>query len=193
MDFFNELRRKIFHLLGGMIIPVGILFFSDDNFYIAQLIIAFCTVGVLIIDIIRINNPTIKNIFLGLFRDLIREHEYTNLTGSTYLLFSSLICVYFFDRQIASAALAFLAIGDTMAALVGRSIGKIKIFGEKSVAGTLACFISCFLIGWLMPEIPMLPAILGALTATLVEVIPIPLDDNIRIPISAAMVMTLLR
>ena len=131
MKIPNELRRKSIHFLGGLIIPIGILAFSEDKYYIAQLIIAFCAAAILIIDVIRLNNPTVKKIFLLFFKELIRDHEYTSLTGATYLLVSSLICVYFFERHIVFAALMFLAVGDTMAALVGRSFAKPKFLSTK--------------------------------------------------------------
>jgi len=57
--------------------------------------------------------------------------------------------------------------------------------------GSLACFVSCAIFGILWLGNPPL-AILGALAATIAELCNIPLDDNIKIPIASALVMTLL-
>jgi dolichol kinase len=128
---------------------------------------------------------------------ILRRHEQHDFTGATYLLFSAMVCVAFFDPLIASCAMAFLSIGDTFAALVGMSFGKRKFIGmSKSLEGSLACFVTCFIFGlfwlknpnWVYPVL----ALGGALMATFAEVGKIPLDDNLKIPFSAGLVMTIL-
>ena len=78
-----------------------------------------------------------------------------------------------------------------MAALVGRAIGRVRIFG-KTLEGSLACLVSCLIIGWLIPELTWQMTVVGALMATLIELLPIPLDDNLRIPLAAGFAMTLM-
>jgi glycerol-3-phosphate acyltransferase PlsY len=99
--------------------------------------------------------------------------------------------VYAFDKPVAVAALAFLVVGDTTAAIVGKSIGRIPIFG-KTLEGSLACFLVCLAVGWIIPELSLKQAVAGAAMATLVELLPVPLDDNLRIPLAAGFTMTLI-
>ena len=81
-----------------------------------------------------------------------------------------------------------------LAAIVGRSFGRVRVFG-KTLEGSLACFGACVLVSLLYPGDPFTWRMIlgGALVATLFELLPIPLDDNLRISLSAGFAMTLLR
>ncbi|MDD2331787.1 MAG: hypothetical protein PHI68_03940 [Candidatus Cloacimonetes bacterium] len=126
-----------------------------------------------------------------MFGLILRRHEYKDFTGATYLLFSSMLCVAFFDPSIAFCALAFLSIGDTFAALVGINIGKRKLLGtNKTLEGSLACFVTCLAFGIFFLDQPWL-AFWGALSATIAEFCNVPIDDNIKIPIFSGLTMSL--
>ena len=104
------------------------------------------------------------------------------------------MCAYSFSKPIVVAALLFLILGDPAAALVGRTLGRVYIFG-KTMEGSLACLAVCLVLGILVQEITQgltFKAVLaGAITATVFELLPIPLDDNFRIPLSAGFAMRL--
>jgi len=59
-----------------------------------------------------------------MFGLILRKHEHNDFTGATYLIISSLFSIAIFSPDIAFIALSFLAIGDTVAAIVGKSQGK---------------------------------------------------------------------
>ena len=142
------------------------------------------------IDVIRLRHPYWKNVYLEFFRPIIRKHELTRFTGATYFVASTLLSFYLFDSDLAIVVITFLVLGDTFAALIGKTFGRIKIL-DKTLEGTLACLIICLLVG-----IPMLGwklGLIGAFVATIVELLPIPLDDNFRIPLAAGLVMQLLK
>ena len=117
--------------------------------------------------------------------------------------------------DIAAAAWGILAFGDGFATLVGRSrteetavsavpSGRLPWNPDKSIAGTLA-FIVCggagavALAWWVRPSLTPLPPmvftiaapLVAAVLAGLVETIPIRLDDNISVPVTAALVLWL--
>jgi glycerol-3-phosphate acyltransferase PlsY len=71
---------------------------------------------------------------------------------------------------------------------VGKGIGKIRIFG-KTLEGSLAFFFSSLLIVWLYPDLNRFWGSLAALGATLIELLPIRVDDNVSIPLIAACIM----
>ncbi len=187
MRWFGEIGRKAFHL-SAIAIPIGYYLLPTGT---GKKILLFLTAVSLTVDVIRLNAPRIRAFFFMFFGRLVRDHERYSLLGSTYLLLSSLICAYAFEKPITSAALAFLIVGDTVAALVGKSIGRVRIFG-KTLEGSLACFIVCLAVGWLIPELTITQAIAGAAMATLIELLPVPLDDNLRIPLAAGFTMTLI-
>ncbi|MBT4576153.1 MAG: phosphatidate cytidylyltransferase, partial [Candidatus Cloacimonetes bacterium] len=88
------------------------------------LVLVPLTVIALIIDVVRLEHKTSKRVFLNLVGILLRKHEIDNFTGATYMMISALLCIAFFPAEIAVASLAFLAIGDTLAALIGIPYGK---------------------------------------------------------------------
>ena len=90
--------------------------------------------------------------------------------------------------------MAFIFVGDAMAAIIGRRFGRPRVFG-KSIEGSLACFLSCVAVAWIYPgDLFTWRMILGgAAVATIFELVPIPLDDNMRISLSAGFAMTLLQ
>ncbi|MEN9979897.1 MAG: hypothetical protein ABIK38_06100, partial [candidate division WOR-3 bacterium] len=97
---------------------------------------AVATTIFLVIDLLRLRLNPFKDIFIILFGSLLRRKEFSSLTGGSYLMVASLVCMLLFgnNRGVFIAAISFLAIGDTVAAIVGLSIGKIRIF-RKTVEG----------------------------------------------------------
>lgn len=150
------------------------------------------------LEFLRLNHPTIKNIFHGIFGSVIRQHEHTSLTGATYLLLSALTCSLTMKKIVVVTAMGYLVFGDTTAALAGKKWGRFKIF-NKTLEGSLACFLSCLVIGLITVNLPnsslsYLIIVVGAVVATLTELFPIPLDDNLRIPlISGGVIQILLK
>lgn len=106
--------------------------------------------------------------------------------------------------DIVAAAWGILAAGDGMATLAGRAlpIRRLPWNDDKSVGGLLA-FILCggaaaiALALWTAPSVTPLPPLAflilaplaAAIVAGLVETIPVGLDDNLRVPAAAAIVL----
>ena len=57
----------------------------------------------------------------------------------------------------------------------------------------LACLATCLVIARIVPGLSWPVSIVGAAMATLIELLPIPLDDNLRIPLAAGFAMTLMQ
>src|SRR5262249_34259151 len=127
------------------------------------------------------------------FGEMIREHEALNLLGSTYLLLACLLAVELFTRPVAAAAIGFTVLGDGFAAIVGKAYGRTRFFG-KSLEGAAAGFAACLIwAAWLAARghLPWEVLLAGALVASLVELLPIPLDDNLGITLFAGYAMKL--
>lgn len=190
MRLLSEFRRKALHLL-GVVVPIGYYCVPEQ---LGRNILLALTIAAVVVDVVRLNEPRIRTFFYYFFGKLVRDHERHNLLGSTYVLLAALLCAYAFDRAIAIVSMAFLSVGDGLAAIVGRSFGRIRVFG-KTLEGSMACFVACVLVSLLYPGDPFTWRMIlgGALVATLFELLPIPLDDNLRISLSAGFAMTLLR
>ncbi len=87
------------------------------------------------------------------------------------------------------AALTFLVLGDAAAAIIGKRFGRPAYWG-KSPHGSLACFVVCLTVGWpLLGDVRIV--VVGALAATIAEALPVPMDDNMRVPIFSGLAMEL--
>jgi dolichol kinase len=120
------------------------------------------------------------------------------ILGTTYFLVGTLITILFFSKSIAICVLLFTVFGDAASAIVGTKYGSIKLIGKKSLQGTLAFLIVCLLVGFglvNLPGITLLPLLIlvGAVIATLVELLPIPIDDNLTVPIITGVLMEIVR
>jgi dolichol kinase len=181
----RELQRKSIHL--AMIIIPAWVYFTPKNWGLLGLIIA--TSATVVSDLLRLTDHRLRGFFLRLFRSLIRSHEQEHLLGSTYFMIAALLSVLAFDKDIAIAALTFLIIGDTVAAVIGKKFGTPRYWG-KSFEGSLACFVSCLLIGAaLLDNVWVL--VTGSAAAAIAEALPVPMDDNMRVPIVSGLVMQL--
>ncbi len=161
------------------------------------ILLLVATIICLTVDFLRLHLNPIKGIFIILFGSLLRRREFTSLTGGSYLLLASLASILIFDPGVFIAAISFLVIGDTVAAIVGLSVGKVKFF-RKSLEGSLAGLIGCLLVAYIVTILPdknltFRVAIWGAITATFVEALPIEVNDNVVIPILSATVMQLVK
>jgi dolichol kinase len=186
-----ELKRKAIHL-ASLTIPIAYYLSPRSWSRTWEKVLLASVILSLAIEVFRLNHPRIRGVFRHFFGELLRNHEEASLLGSTYLLIAVLLTIHLFDKPVAVLALAFLILGDTVAAIVGKSIGKNKLLGGKTVEGSLACFLMCLGLSLLMPGIPFFVGLVGATTATIFELLPIPLDDNFRIPLSAGFAMELL-
>jgi dolichol kinase len=187
----SELKRKGIHL-ASLSIPLAYYLSPPSWGRIWERAILASVIVSLAIEVFRLNNPRIRNVFRHFFGELLRNHEEASLLGSTYLLIAVLLTLHLFAKPIAVLALAFLILGDTMAAIVGKSMGRTHLLGEKTLEGSLACLATCYATTFFMPGVPYYVGLVGAVTATVFELLPIPLDDNFRIPLSAGFAMELL-
>jgi dolichol kinase len=183
----SELKRKAIHL-ASLSIPLAYYLTPDSWQRDWERALLAAVIVSLAIEVFRLNHPRTRNLFQHFFGELLRNHEDASLLGSTYLLIACLLSIHLFAKPIAVLALSFLIVGDTMAAIVGKWIGRIRIF-DKTLEGSLACLLVCYELTLLVPEIPFHVAVIGAVTATVFELLPIPLDDNFRIPLSAGFAM----
>lgn len=174
-----------------MVIPVA---YSVAGMEKETLLWALGAVALLaiVLDIVRLRLGVFRDLFLRMFQTLIRRHEVRSMAGATYLLGAAFLTVLLFPRPVAIAALYFAVVGDAVAALAGRGFGRTRLPWGKSLEGTLAFLGASILLGGLTPGLPWGAAIAGAAVATLAEALPLPIDDNLTIPLASGAVMILL-
>jgi dolichol kinase len=199
-DYEYEVRRKGFHLI-GLVIPLGYLIFPNTGQ--AKAVILGAMIFAVAIDAFRLSEPSLRHFLNSLIGAIMRPHEKSDLLGSTCLLVSSTMTVLIFPKGIAASALCLLIGGDTAAALVGKRFGRVRLFGRKTLEGTLA-FIGAGLVldaGVILllamtgssdpASLTWATAAVGAVVGAVVEAVPFPIDDNFAIPIISGVAMVL--
>ena len=150
---------------------------------------------IIIIDFLRLHINGVKEGFILFFGSFLRRHEFTRLSGATYLLFGSLITSFLYKKPIVVAACAFIIVGDTFAAVLGLNIKSPKIF-RKTLIGSLGFLVSSLVVALLLYNLPeslsMKCLIVGAISATIFEALPLPWDDNFSVPIITGAIMSLI-
>lgn len=183
--------RRVFHVIAGSSIPVGVLFLPMA--LVQWLLIVFSIVAVTL-EAGRAMMPPMNDLLLR-WLPFFKPQERVQVTGATYLWISATIAVFAFDKDTAVLGLLFLAFGDPVAALVGGRDHRARIFG-KSIAGSSAFVVAAIAAGAgasLHPDIPLAWWLVpGAVTAAIAELLPIPFDDNLSVPLAAAGIMALL-
>jgi dolichol kinase len=194
--WLTEARRKAIHL-SFLALPLALLF---EPFPWPRgrgqwsIVLIVLVVGAIAIDVLRVHERRVGSLFRALLGGLLREHERWSLLGSTYLLLAALLAVELFPQAIAAAALGFTVLGDAFAAMVGRGWGRPRFFGksvEGALAGLAACLAWAAFLGW-SGHLPWGVLLAGAAVASLIEFLPIPLDDNLGVTLFAGYAMKLL-
>jgi dolichol kinase len=110
--------------------------------------------------------------------------------GPVTLGVGALLALLLFPPPAASIAIYALAFGDGFASLVGKFFGvhRPSIMLGKSIEGSTACFIAVF-IAALRVSGSMYAALASAITATLVEVLPLEDFDNIALPMAVGFIV----
>jgi glycerol-3-phosphate acyltransferase PlsY len=181
--------RAIFHATLGIIIVFSVYYLPRLSVLIA---LGICTIVFVGVDIVRFRRPALKAIFSKYLALFLRQKENGRLTGASYFLLGCLITVLAFPKEIAVAAILFLSLGDPAAALVKRWKGKIW-FGTKSLEGNIACLVICLAVGAFIVIFlgkPVTGTVMaGAVFAALFQGIPVPVNDNLTIPIGSGLIM----
>lgn len=167
----------------GSLFPILALFLSREVLLLA---LGSTTAAALCLELARLRSLRLNRAFFRYLPLALKEPEASTITGATYLLLGSVVAFLVFDRAIAVAALLFLSIGDPLAGVVGERFGRHRFFG-RSLEGSLACLaggmVTAVLL-WMAHLDVSLPAMaVGVVAATLTEAAPLPLDDNLSIPL----------
>jgi len=204
--------RKLWHLFGGIALstfvwntPPAVLFPS-----IGILVVGFC-----ISEFGRRWSSKLNTLYVHSVGLLLREHEVKQFSGSFYFIIGSSLSIFFFHRVVSTLSILYLAVGDPIASAVGLSCRNMNHFrlpepSGKSLLGTMAAILACFLISFSLlssscedsfcsfesTQIALViisgcGAVIGGFSE-LLSPYPVPLDDNLLIPVFSSIGLTLI-
>lgn len=140
----------------------------------------------------RLNDFMIDKIF-GL---ISRPRERYQVNSATYYLVTMFFIVLIAPMHAVCLALLVLAFGDPIASIIGSRWGKVRLYNDKSLEGSLGFFFSALLISFiyiaiattLSPLSAIALAFSLAIVGTLTELFSNRLDDNMTIQLICALI-----
>lgn len=205
LPYRAELRRKALHLL-ALALPLGAALLGKPR---ALYVLVPGALFALFCDVLRSQSRRFARIIRRIFGPLMRADEWSDasssdallgvrVNGATWTLVTMTLLVFLFPVPVAVAAFSLFMIGDAAAALVGRRWGRTSWGdGPRTVEGT-AAFVGfagaavapLVATGYL--AVPWGTTALAVIAGAGAEVLPRPLNDNLRVPLVAALVLHLL-
>ncbi|CAE7221876.1 DGK1 [Symbiodinium microadriaticum] len=195
----TEIERKIFHLC-GLLVPLAyqlLLTHGVSRSFCVQLCWLITVLGVSA-DWLRVHVPFVRDNWP--LKSILREKEADRLCGGSYFSLGCTLAIQMFAPVIAMTSILFLVMGDMAAALIGRSFGQsicsigIGPGGKKSVEGSTAMFMTCFVFGCTLfspVHLREYAVAIGSLVATLTELYePLGINDNVTIPLLSGVALT---
>ena len=183
--------RRIFHLLAASGTALLSLAIAQHAY---MLLIGGGALLALAMEASRFRVGVFNRLFMLVFAPILKQSEVSEISGATWFLVAAFFTFYFYGPAVALPALLFVAVGDPAAALVGARTPGPRFWG-KSPGGGVA-FVAAALATWaVLCALGFgewsLPIIIAAVVAALVELAPLPVDDNLTVPLIAGAVMTL--
>jgi dolichol kinase len=181
-----ELKRKLLHSFFGLIL-ISVLLHSGRENLIILLSLVLLLGSIMVVWRLQGRQIPVADWFEETFeRENVRFPGY----GAFWYVVGTLLLALFIGNanQIAAGILT-LAAGDSAATIFGvRARHALPYNRCKTVEGSLAFFIfsltACLFVGWMGVG-------LAAFTAV-VESLPTPVDDNLTIPVAAALFFIIL-
>jgi dolichol kinase len=176
-----ELRRKLFHSLFGLFL-ILILFYSGREILIIFLSLLLLCGSIIIIWRLQGNQIPIIQRFEKTFER--KDVKFPGYGAFWFVVGTLLLALSLSDANEIAAVILTLALGDSAATIFGiRGNYPLPYNRSKTFEGSLAFIIfsllSCLFVGWMGLPLAFLTAI--------VESLPVPFDDNLLIPIIAAL------
>ncbi|WFN37428.1 phosphatidate cytidylyltransferase [Methanomicrobium antiquum] len=171
----KETYRQFSHLLFGLLI-CAFIYIAKTEVSIYTFIAVIFT-GVIIADAISrgINVP----LFSYLIKKLERDGSFPG-KGALFFFVGVLFCLRFFGEDITITSIIVLSVLDSVSTVAGLNFGKHKIYGKKSLEGTvLGITASIFVLIFFISPIT---AVILSVIAGIAELIS-PVDDNLTIPV----------
>lgn len=178
-SLLKELFRKSIHICSSLV-PLLLKY----AYWPVIILLIIAVVLYSFSEILRLHNHNIPLIAKITEIAARKRDENKFVLGPVTLVIGILICALILPLEYATVGIFALAFGDGLASLVGKMIGKITIPGAhgKTVAGSFACFAAVYLATFCYSR-NCFVSLLVAVSAMLIEVLPLADFDNVIIPI----------
>lgn len=182
----NEVIRESIHAC-GLFVPIlsGII-----GLYPVAILILLVTLLYLMSELARMERKNFPIVSFITQKAASQAELYEFTTAPLFFALGILFTLLLFPSPANGAAIVIFALGDSSASIFGGILGKTSIpFNKgKTLEGSIAGFAFAFLGGVFI--IDPVKALVGAITAIVVESLPLPLNDNIVTPVVTGAILT---
>lgn len=185
----NEKIREAIHM-SGFLIPLVCFYLGFDCSFLAAFLLIVASVYAFA-ELSRMRGKSIPGFSTVTSVAAIG----TELTGFAvapiYLALGVAVTLLAIPPPVSYAAIAILTLGDAVASIFGRAFGKHRYFFNKaktvegSICGLFFSFVGAALF------IHPIQAAIGAAVGMIIEVLPLPVNDNLTIALVAGFAMLL--
>jgi HAD superfamily phosphoserine phosphatase-like hydrolase len=185
----SEVIRETIHI-SGFSVPFVCMYLLDSLF-VALLIFSF-TLLYIASELARMEGAGFPVLSTITKRAATRSELYEFATNPVFFAIGIALSLIIFPEPISYASVAILALGDGSAEIFGKKFGKnvFPLNKGKRIEGSVFGFLFAF-TGAIIFLNPM-KALVGAAVGTLMECLPLPISDNLTVPLTSGLIMTLL-
>lgn len=191
-SYTAEVGRKALHLL-ALVIPLGMWGLGNP---LALYILGSGALIAVTADVARAYSVGFNAWIRTIFGPLMRSEELppvgsgVTFNGATCVLVGAALLTLLFPLRVAVPVLTMTMLADAAAALVGRRIGRHPWGGlSATVEGSTAFVVTGLAVMSAFPGLAFGPAAVSVVVAAVIEALPLPVNDNIRVPIVAAAIV----
>ncbi|UCH69852.1 MAG: HAD-IB family phosphatase [Candidatus Bathyarchaeota archaeon] len=184
----SDLVRESIHISGALI-PFICINLLDR--YLVSLLILFLIILYAASELVRLQGHNVPLFSAVTRRAAIKPELYEFVTSPILFALGITATLILFPVPINYSSIMILALGDGSATLLGKKFGRtVYPFNKrKRIEGSIFGFLLAFLGARLFVD--PVRALIGAAAGMLVESLPIPVSDNLAIPIVSGMMMIL--
>lgn len=182
----NQILRSAIHI-SGFVIPFICTYFL--NRYLIAILIFIVTSLYVTSELARIMGITFPVFTSITTRAAVKLELYEFTTAPIFYAFGIMLSLIIFPRHFGYASIAILTLGDGAASLFGKKFGKTRCpFNKaKNLEGSFFGFIFGFLGAVFF--IDPIRAFIGAMAGIFVECLPMPISDNLTIPVTVGSIL----
>lgn len=185
--------RNVFHVSNGVMVLAAVSLLSEGWL---RVVITAIFVWAWSMEILRRGSPRLNAALMKTFAQVAHPHEAWRVNSATWYATALLVVTWLGWLTAGLSGALVLAVGDPVAAVVGRRWGRHRIRHGRSVEGSLGFFVTgaaASFLGLLLvrPElgwpVALLTSFIAAVCGAVAEIVSLRVDDNLTIPLSASL------
>ncbi len=185
----NDIFREAIHV-SGFLVPFICVHLLET--YLVSFLILLTTLFFAVSELARLRGISFPIFSTITWRATVKPEFYEFATTPILFAIGIVLSLILFPEPANYASVAILTLGDSFATIFGKKFGRTVFpFNKgKHIEGSVFGFFSAF-IGALFFVNPV-KALIGAAVGMLAECLPLPVSDNLAIPITAGLVLTVI-